>query len=376
MRYRPLDPQLFVTNRKRLRERLEPGQTVVVSSREPAVRNNDSDYPFRQDSNFFWATGIDQSDAVLVLSQDDETLYTRDATELEMIWIGPRLSFGRAKDISGVDDVKPLKQFKKPQKAFNASKLLAELRMIKSDPEVAAIRQAIEVTRQGFELAVGEIQPGIKEFQIEAELAQAYLTNAATHAYQPIVAGGKNAVILHYVDNEHELNSGDAVLIDSGAEYANYAADITRVYPVNGKFTDRQRAVYAAVLRIQKAAIQMLKPGIRFKDYEQLVGELMTDELIELGLLTQVEVKLQDPKQPLYRHYYMHGTSHFLGLDVHDPGDYTKPLEPGMVLTCEPGIYIKEEGIGVRLEDDILITKDGAENLSASIPIELDQIET
>jgi Xaa-Pro aminopeptidase len=208
------------------------------------------------------------------------------------------------------------------------------------------------------------------EYEIEAELTQKFVGHGGDHAYNPIVAAGLNATILHYVKNNKALVAGEIVLIDSGAEYANYAADITRVFPVGGQLSERQQAVYDAVLRVKKYAESILKPGILIKEYEQQVGAKMNDELIELGLLPEGSTLKSTKSKPApYRTFYPHGTSHFLGLDVHDVGDYSQPLKPGMVLTCEPGIYIREEGIGVRLEDDILITKDGSQNLSASIPI-------
>jgi Xaa-Pro aminopeptidase len=368
MRYRPIDPKLFIENRRRLRAQLTKDQVVVLRANKPVVRSRDTEYTYRQDSNFFWASGIDQSESILVLSHDAETLYVRDATELEMVWIGPRLSLAEANQVSGVTDVRPLKSYKKPKVLFDATGLIAGLRMIKLPFEIELIRQAIDVTRQGLESAQKLIKPGIKEYEIEAELSRVYVKNGATHAFDPIVAGGLNANVMHYLRNDQVLRMGEGLLIDTGAEYANYAADITRVYPISGHFGERQQAVYDAVLRVQREAIAFAKPGVTWKQYETLMETRIGEELMGLKLLKKSDIAPKGQRQPAIRAFFP-TASHFLGLDTHDAGDYHRPFEPGMVLTCEPGIYIREEGIGVRLEDDILITKDGSENLSASIPI-------
>lgn len=219
-------------------------------------------------------------------------------------------------------------------------------------------------------------KPGVTEYEIEAEVTHEFLRNKASeHAYLPIVASGKNSCVLHYIDNNNKCKDGDILLLDFGASYANYAADLSRTIPVNGKFTKRQKDVYNAVLRVMKKATKMLKPGVMLDNYNKKVGKIMEAELIKLGLLKTNDIKKQDPKNPAYKKYFMHGTSHFLGLDVHDVGNRYKPIKEGMVFTCEPGIYIPEESLGIRLENDILVTKNGQTDLMKDIPIEAEEIE-
>ncbi|HSH31930.1 MAG TPA: aminopeptidase P N-terminal domain-containing protein [Candidatus Saccharimonadales bacterium] len=378
MRYKPIDPILFIDHRQRLRQWLKPGQAVMLRAAKLMRRSGDTDYPFRQNSDFFWATGIDQPDSAVILASDQEMLFIREATEFEVTWIGPRLSAEQASAISGIKTVKPLDQFERYRKELKAKAprraLIDQLRAIKDPIEIDLMKRAIEITKDGFTAALRATKPGAKEYQLEAELMHQFGCHGTSYAYESIVASGANANILHYITNNQKLRDGDLVLIDAGAEYANYAADITRVWPVSGQFSKRQRAIYEAVLRIQRASIDFLRPGVSLLDFELNMAELMTEEMIGLHLFTQTDVKNQDPKKPLIRRYWPHA-SHFLGLDVHDVGDRSKPLKPGMVLTCEPGIYIKAEGIGIRLEDDILITAEGPLNLSAAIPIDPDEIE-
>ena len=251
------------------------------------------------------------------------------------------------------------------------------IRPIKSETEVALIKQACNITAKAFLRLLDFIRPGIWEFEIEAEIYHEFLSNRSRGpAYASIIASGANACILHYVKNNRQCKDGDLVLMDFGAEYANYASDLTRTIPVNGKFTPRQKEIYNAVLRIQKTAVQMLTPGNTFETYNKNVGLVTEKELIDLGLLDAKAIKNQPPDEPLYKQYFMHGTSHHLGLDVHDLGSKYRKFEEGMVFTCEPGIYIKAEGIGVRLENDILVTKDGPVDLMENIPIEADEIES
>ncbi|MBW3538111.1 aminopeptidase P N-terminal domain-containing protein [Candidatus Parcubacteria bacterium] len=375
-----IDPALFIGNRRRLRQWLKPGQAVLLRAGKPVRRSGDTDYPFRQRSDFFWATGIDQSDSALIVTPDQELLFIRETSQYEQVWLGPRLSAEEARAISGVETVKLLDQLDKFSKQLHAKaprrQLMASLRAIKHPLEVDLIKRAVQATKAGFEASLAKLNPGVAEYELEAELIHQFRRHGASGvAYEPIVASGANGCILHYVENDQVCRGGELVLIDAGAEYSNYAADITRVWPVNGRFSKRQHDVYESVWRVQKEAMKLLVPGAKLREYERQVGEMMTEELIKLKLLTSDQVNSQDPKRPLYRKYYMHGTSHFLGLDVHDVGDYAKPLASGMVLTCEPGIYIKDEGIGVRLEDDILITEQGPVNLSADIPIDPDEIE-
>ncbi|HNP99774.1 MAG TPA: M24B family metallopeptidase, partial [Bacteroidia bacterium] len=253
---------------------------------------------------------------------------------------------------------------------------MAKLRAIKSEPEVKQMQIAADITEKAFRRVLGFVRPGVTEYQIEAEITHEFLWNRATgHAYSPIIASGASACVLHYTENNRECKDGDVILMDFGAEYANYAADLTRCIPVSGKFTKRQKDVYNAVLRVMRAATKMLVVGNIIPKYHEEVGKLMEQELIGLGLLKAEDVKKQDPKQPLYKKYFMHGTSHFLGLDVHDIGNRYEPMQSGMVFTCEPGIYIPEENLGIRIENDILITEKGPVDLMATIPIEADEIE-
>jgi Xaa-Pro aminopeptidase len=253
---------------------------------------------------------------------------------------------------------------------------MQHLRAIKSAPEVELIRQACNITEKGFRRVLSFIKPGVWEYEIEAELYHEYLRNRSRGpAYEPIIASGANACVLHYVDNNQRCQDGDLLLMDVAAEYANYASDLTRTVPVNGRFTNRQRQVYNAVLRVLNEAKKMLVTGNLWDEYHREVGKIMESELIGLGLLDAAEVRKQDPEKPLYKKYFMHGTSHFLGLDVHDVGDKYRRFEPGMVFTCEPGIYIREEGLGIRLENNIIITSTGNLDLMETIPIEAGEIE-
>jgi Xaa-Pro aminopeptidase len=254
--------------------------------------------------------------------------------------------------------------------------IMHDLRAIKSDTEVGLIQKACKITEKTFFRLLSFIRPGIWEFEIEAEICHEFLRNRSNGpAYASVIASGKNSCILHYVKNDNQCRDGDILLMDFGAEYAHYASDVTRTIPVNGKFTKRQKDVYNAVLRVQQAAIEMLKPGNTLDAYNKAVGTLVEQELIKLGLFDMADVKNQPEDKPLYKKYFMHGTSHHLGLDVHDYGDKHRKFEPGMVFTCEPGIYIPDESIGIRLENDILITKDDPIDLTKDIPIEAEEIE-
>ena len=257
-----------------------------------------------------------------------------------------------------------------------AAPIMHQLRAIKSDIELDLIKKAVNITEKGFKRILGFIKPGVMEYEIEAELSHEFLRNrSAGFAYTPIVASGSNACVLHYIDNNKKCRDGEIILMDFGAEYGNYTSDMTRCVPVNGKFTKRQKDVYNAVLRVMRGAVKMLVPGTYLKNYHKNVGKLMEAELIKLGLLKADKVKKQNKEKPLYKKYFMHGTSHFLGLDVHDVGLWTKPIKAGMVFTCEPGIYIKKENLGIRLENDILVTKNGPVDLMANIPVEAEEIE-
>ena len=253
--------------------------------------------------------------------------------------------------------------------------VMSSLRSIKSDTEIELIKKAAEITGKAFRRILKFVKPGVLEYEIEAEIIHEFTRHGTGHAYYPIIASGKSSNILHYVSNNKQCKDGDVLLMDFAAEYANYASDLTRTIPVNGKFTKRQKEVYNAVLRIQREAMKMMKPGIRLDDFNKDVGKVVTEELIKLGLLKSDDVKKEDKDKPLWKKYMPHGTAHYLGIDVHDIGNRYEPMKPGMVFTCEPGIYIKEEGFGVRIENDVLITKNGIVDLMKDIPIEAEEIE-
>ncbi|NNM15034.1 MAG: aminopeptidase P family protein, partial [Bacteroidia bacterium] len=381
-------------------------------------------FPFKQHPDLYYLSGIDQEMTVLLICPDfpikeyREVLFLRKTNEHIAVWEGHKYTMPEAEAASGIKTIKWVEDFnsvfsllanhseniyvdinendryasevedrnsrfanayklKYPGHNFERSgQIMADLRRVKSKHEVEQIQTACNITEKGLRRILRMIKPGVNECEIEAEITHEFLINRATgHAYSPIIASGPNACVLHYVDNNLKCNAGDVILMDFGAEYANYAADLTRCVPVSGKFTKRQKDVYNAVHKVMKASIKMLKPGNTIDKYHKAVGELMTKQLVDLKLLKMSEVKKQDAKSPLYKKYFMHGTSHFLGLDVHDVGDRFKPMQVGNVFTCEPGIYIPEENLGIRLENDILITAKGQKDLMKNIPINADEIE-
>jgi Xaa-Pro aminopeptidase len=386
--------------------------------------NADGTMPFYQNSNLFYLTGVDQEESILLMAPDfpnedmREILFLRETNEEIAVWEGHKLTKEEGTETSGIKNIKWNHEFEKmlytimaeSQNLYlyknehirNASlvqtandrliswckehyplynyerlaPIMYDLRCIKSEEEVKLVEHACHITEQGFRQILQVVEPGVWEYEVEAEYNYTFLKNRSRgFAYQPIVAGGKNACVLHYVENNQQLKDGDLLLMDVGAEYANYNADMTRTIPVNGRFTKRQRQVYDAVLRVKTQATELLRPGTNIPEYHKAVGELMTEELLELGLLDKEEVKNQNPDWPAYKKYFMHGTSHHIGLDVHDVASVYKPLEVGMVFTVEPGIYIPDENIGIRIEDDILITETGHKNLMRNIPIHADEIE-
>jgi len=424
MKYTPIDPNLFIENRKKFLSYLIPDSIAIFHSNDEMPRNGDQNFQFRQQSDLFWLCGIDQEHTVLVISPNHpipeyrEVLFIRKTNEHIAVWEGHKYTKEEARSASGIQNIywademmammpvlmhhatnvfinlnendrfvtsvvyrderyaNELKS-KYPNHLYHRSgPIMAQLRAIKSQTEIALIRQACDITNKAFKKVLQVTRPGIMEYEIEAEIIHAFISNRANgHSYYPIIASGPSACVLHYNENNKECKDGDVILLDFGAEYANYAADLTRSIPVNGKFTPRQRDVYNAVLRVMRAATKMLVVGTVIPKYQEEVGKIMEQELIGLGLLNKAEVAKQDPRQPLYKKYFMHGTSHFLGLDVHDIGNRYLPIQAGMVFTCEPGIYIPEENLGIRIENDILITEKGPVDLMAEIPIEADEIE-
>lgn len=425
MRYLPINNTLFIQNRKNYIRRLKSGGLAVFNSNDIMPTNADGVMPFRQNNDLFYLTGIDQEETILVLFPESknpahrEILFVKETSEHIAIWEGHKFTQKEASEISGIKTVYWTSQFesvfygltgecesiylnsnehsraekvvqtrderftrwckkKYPLHRYERSApIMQELRQIKSEQEIALMREACKITEKAFRRVLRFVKPGVKEFEIEAEILHEFIKNRSRGpAYSSIIASGGNACVLHYTDNNMTCKKGDVILMDFGAEYANYAADLTRCIPVNGKFSKRQKEVYNAVLRIQKSAVKMLKAGNNLTDYNKTVAEIVTDELIRLKVLTISEVRKQDKSNPVYRKYFMHGISHFLGLDVHDVGDRYATFREGMVFTCEPGLYLKSENLGIRLENDILITQKGNVDLMKDIPIEADEIES
>ena len=424
MRYQTIGSTLFANNRQKLIPHLKINSLAVFNSNDIMPTNADGTMPFKQNNDLFWLSGIDQEESILLIypdnknKQEREILFVKETSELIAIWEGAKLSKDAAFKVSGIKTVYWLTNFKSkfeelisecntiylnknmharsnskvqtrddrfrdmitkeyPNKEIlEAAPIMHKLRSIKTTKEIDLLKEACKITEKGFRRILPFIRPGIMEYEIEAELIHEFINNKSKgFAYQPIIGSGVNSCVLHYIDNNNTCVDGDILLMDFGAEYANYASDMTRTVPVNGRFSKRQREVYNAVLYVMQEATKMLTVGTKLKDYNVEVGKLMESELIKLNLLDRHDVQKQDAKNPLYKKYFMHGTSHYLGLDVHDVGDFDWPIKEGMVFTCEPGIYIQEEKLGVRLENDILITAEGPEDLMKSIPIEVDEIE-
>jgi len=425
MRYTPIHNSFYKKNRKNFCNQLQENVIAILTSNDVKHTNADDVMGFAQNNDLFYLSGIDQFESILVLYPDAykeenrEILFLKQRSEQEKIWDGDVLTKEQAVAISGIariewlDDFEMILQYMafeadgfclghnehyksatKDQQTqqdrmiqwckqkyplheyYRAAKITRELRTIKSEEEVAQIQKAGTIGTAAFKRLLSKTKPGIVEYELEAELTYILTKSGATrHAFKPIVASGKNACALHYNTNDAECKDGEMILLDFGACYGNYNSDTTRCIPVNGQFSERQKEVYQSVLHCLKEGSKLLKPGIMPSDYEAKMARLVEIELIKLGLLSQEEVDTQDPKNPLYKKYFMHGTAHHLGLDVHDVGLYSKPFEVGNVLTCEPGIYIPEENIGCRLEDDFLITEEGNMNLTANMPIELEEIE-
>jgi Xaa-Pro aminopeptidase len=424
MRYGSIDKSLFIQNRLRLSELLKPKSLVILNANDIMPTNADGSMGFKQNTDLFYLSGVDQEETVLLIFPDHpsekfrEVLFVRETNDLIAVWEGEKLSKEQAREVSGVTNIYWTHQFEtvfrdiifeaenvylntnehtrndSPVQTREArylnifrekyplhnllrlAPLMHQLRAIKQPAEIELMQKACDITRLGFERLLKFVKPGVQEFEIEAELLHEFVRNRSRgFAYQPIIASGANACVLHYIQNEQPCKDGDVMLLDVAAEYANYASDLSRSIPVSGRFSKRQRQVYDAVLRVFKAAKGMLVTGNSWDEYHTEVGRIMESELIGLGLISKADIEKQDPDWPAYKKYFPHGTSHFLGLDVHDVGNKYRRFEPGMVFTCEPGIYIREESLGIRLENNILITKDGNMDLMAHIPIEADEIE-
>jgi len=425
VRHDPIDPQLFVRNRQRLRELLKPNSIVIVHANDIYPTNADGTMPFRQNSDLFYLTGVGQEETVLVLMPDAkdpkerEILFVKETSEHIAVWDGEKLSKEAAAAATGITRIEWSDSFdaflhrlvpqadhiylatnehlrahvivetrnsrfiKECQARYplhsyaRLAPLMHRLRIIKDPIEIQMLQKACDITGDGFRRTLGFIRPGVGEWEIEAELLHEFVRQRSRgFAYIPIIGGGKNACVLHYVENNQVCRDGDVVLMDVAAEYAGWNADLTRSVPVNGRFTPRQRQVYDAVLRVLRGANELLRPGNTPAEHQKQVVEIMEGELVGLGLIDAKAAKEQGPDKPLVKKYFMHGVSHHLGLDVHDVNPPHEPFAEGMVFTIEPGIYIREEGLGVRLENDVLIGKDRNIDLMESIPIEAEEIES
>lgn len=424
MKHTPLSAELFIQNRANFVAQMESNSIAVFHSNHQYTANADLYFKFKQDTNLYYLTGIDQEKTILFLFPDcpspefREVLFVLQSNEYLQIWEGHKYDKQESTALSGIPTIKWLSEFqgfmdnwshyadniyisfnehdravqlapsqnddfaklcRKRYPAHNllrSAPILTALRSIKSKWEVEAMQQACDITHKTFERVLKFVQPEVTEYEIEAEITHEFLRNRATgHAYNPIIASGKNSNILHYEKNNQVCKAGDLLLMDFGAEYAGYAADLSRTIPVSKKFTSRQKEVYNAVLATFNFAKNLLQVGNNFLEYNQQVGNFAEIQLIQLGLLDAEAVKKQSITSPLYKKYFMHNTSHYLGLDVHDVGNRFIPFEAGMVFTCEPGIYIPAEGFGIRIENDILITENGNLDLMANIPIEANHIE-
>ncbi len=425
MRYTPPSKQLYIKNRAKLVAKLAPKSVAVFNSNDIMPTNADGVMPFKQNNDLLYFTGIDQEDTILLVMPDypvksqREVLFLKETNPHIAIWEGHKFTKEEARALSGVETVYWVSEFeqvlnglmveaehvyinsnehtramlevetkddrfskwchqKYPNHNYKRSApIMHELRPVKDQEEIEMLQVACDITEAGFRRILKFVKPGVNEYEIEAEYLHEFVRSKSMgFAYQPIIASGLDSCVLHYVENRKNCKDGDILLMDVAAEYGNYNADMTRAIPVNGRFTDRQRAVYDAVLRVKNEATNMLRPGTIINDYNKEVGLVMEKELLGLGLIDKTDIKNQDSANPAFRKYFMHGTSHFLGLDVHDVGNFYTPITEGMVFTVEPGIYIPEENFGIRLEDNVVIEKNGVLNLMQNIPIEADEIET
>ena len=425
MRYQPIEASFYTRNRAEFVKKLAPNSIAVFNSNDILPTNADGTMRFRQNNDLFYLTGIDQEESILVICPDfpkaemREVLFIRKTDEKIALWEGHKLTKEEAVAMSGVQTVKWLEDFDSvfetlaalsesiylntnehlraalqvetrdarfitsckqrfPLHTYRRSApLMHALRAIKEPEEIVQLQRACDITKDGFRRILSFITPGKKEYELEAEFVHEFVRQGSRgFAYEPIIASGRNACVLHYIDNNQVCQAGDLVLFDVGAEYGNYNADMTRTIPVSGRFTKRQREVYDAVLRVMRTAFTVLRPGISIQDYHKEMGLVMQSELLSLGLISQADIDGQDKDWPAYKKYFMHGTSHHLGLDVHDVGTMYEPIQAGMVFTVEPGIYIPEENLGIRLENNIVIQENGFLDLMANIPIDPEEIES
>ena len=425
MKYDRIDKSLYINNRQNFTAQMAANTLAVFNSNDIYPVSADSTLPFAQHRDILYLSGVDQEESILVLFPNAsnpahrEVLFLKETSELIAIWEGEKLTKQTAFETSGIQTVywlqqfptifkqlmaeahgiylntnehlrantevetredrfiKQVKQDYPAHQVHKAAPIMHKIRSIKHQIELELMQTACNITEAGVRRLLGFIKPGVWEYEIEAELAHEFLRKRSKgFAYTPIVASGKNACVLHYIENNQQCQDGDLILLDVGAEYANYSSDLTRCIPVNGRFTPRQKAVYNAVLHVKNEATKLLVPGTIMAEYHKQVGLLMEEQLVNLGLITMDDIKNQDPAWPAYKKYFMHGTSHFLGLDTHDVGLWHEPIAANMVFTVEPGIYIPAEGLGIRLEDDVVVQASGAPfNLMGNIPIEAEEIE-
>ena len=426
MRYKSISSHIYKKNRGKFMSRMKKNSFAVFNSNDIYPIGADSTFPFEQHRDIFYLTGIDQEETILLLSPQDkeiknrEILFVKETDKNIQIWEGPKLSKEDARSISGIEKILWLNEFEPILKeitsqnngiylnknehyrnnsetqtredrfiskfkkeypthsVYRSNPILQHIRSIKDPLEINQIKKACDITEMGFRRILKFIKPGIWEYEIEAELLHEFISNRSKgFAYSPIIASGKNANILHYIKNNSQCKSGELILIDAAAEYGNYCSDLTRTIPVSGRYSVRQKAIYNAVLNVKREATTLLTPGNLWKEYHEEVGKIMTAELLKLGLLDKNDVRKQDPKNPAYKKYFMHGTSHHIGLDTHDYGLLNEPFEPNMVFTVEPGIYLPDEGFGIRIEDVVVVQESGDPiNLMKNIPIEIDEIES
>ncbi len=424
MRYNPLSAATYKEHRARFVKGMLPNSVAIFHSNDIMPTSADGTMPFKQATDIFYLTGIDQEETILILYPDAsdpahrEILLVRETNEHIAVWEGHKFDKKESTALSGIQSViwttgyanmlktllpqaehvylnsnehlrqsnevetrtmrmnKALREKYPNMNIQRSAPIMHRTRSVKTAEEIEQMQNAVNITGKSFARICKFIKPGVMEYEIEAEIMHEFLRNGSRgHAYTPIIASGSSACVLHYIDNDKQCKDGDVILMDYGSEYGNYASDMTRCVPVNGRFNDRQRAVYNAVLRVKTEATKLLTPGTMLGDYHKEVGKLMESALIELGLLDKHDVEKQDPKMPAYKKYFMHGTSHFIGLDVHDVGLWNEPIQENMTFTVEPGIYIPAENLGIRLENDIIITKDGHRDLFDAIPIEAEAIE-
>jgi len=425
MRYQPLDKSLFIHNRKNFMAEMQPNSLAVFNSNDIYPIGADSTIPFQQDRNIYYLSGVDQEESILVLFPDapkdkhKEILFLKETNDHIAVWEGEKLTKEKAFETAGIKTVYWLKDFHKifhelmsqaekvyintnehyranhdtktREDRFNvwlkenypahqvakSNPILQNLRSVKHQLELDVMQQACDITEKGFRRVLKHLKPGVWEFELEAELLHEFIKNRSKgFAYTPIIAGGLNATVLHYIENKEQCKDGDLILFDVGAEYANYSSDMTRTIPVSGRYTDRQKQIYNAVNKVKKEATKLLVPGTLWDEYHVEVGKMMTSELLDLKLIDKADVQNEDPDWPAYKKYFMHGTSHHIGLDTHDYGLLHEPMQANQVFTVEPGIYIPDENIGIRLEDDVVIQDSGEPfNLMRNIPIGIEEIE-